>query len=234
MKFANVNIQRSKKIKQPFLIAEIGVNYYDIAKKFSESLMDAAKRMITEAINAGVDAVKFQTYKAEKLTSKFAEAYWDLNSEPTTNQYELFKKFDHLEYEEYLELKKFTEGLGRIFLTTFFDEDGAAFFGDRLPAFKIASADLTNYPLLKQSAQFKKPLLLSTGASELSEIWNAVNYLRKYGIKDDQIALLHCVLQYPTQPLNANLEKIKRLQGVFPTPIIIGYSDHVPSDAGML
>ena len=76
------------------LIAEIGVNYYDIAQKLNISLMEAAKYMVLAAKNAGIHAVKFQTYKAETLASKYSPSYWDLSEEPTTSQYELFKKFD--------------------------------------------------------------------------------------------------------------------------------------------
>ena len=80
--------------RYPFLIAEIGVNFYDIAEKEGISDMDAAKLMIDEAKSCGVDAVKFQSYKAETIASKNSPAYWDLSEEPTTSQFELFKKFD--------------------------------------------------------------------------------------------------------------------------------------------
>ena len=80
--------------KQPFLIAEIGVNFYDIAEKEGISDMDAAKLMIDEAKSCGVDAVKFQSFKAETIASQDSSAYWDLSEEPTDSQFELFKKFD--------------------------------------------------------------------------------------------------------------------------------------------
>ena len=83
------------------LIAEIGVNYYDIAKKEGISAMDAAKLMVKEAKDAGIHAVKFQTYKAGTLAAKASPSYWDLTEESTTSQYELFKKFDSFGYEEY-------------------------------------------------------------------------------------------------------------------------------------
>ena len=81
-------------MKQINIIAEIGVNYYDIATKYNISLEAAAKLMIIEAKNAGATAVKFQSYKAEKIAAKDSPSYWDITKEPTTNQYELFKKFD--------------------------------------------------------------------------------------------------------------------------------------------
>ena len=82
--------------KRPFLIGEIGVNFYDIAKKENITPMDAAKLMIKEAKNAGIDAVKFQTYKAEKIASRNSPAYWDLDEEPTTSQFELLKNLTPL------------------------------------------------------------------------------------------------------------------------------------------
>ena len=87
--------------ENPFLIAEIGVNYYDISSEKNMSTMDAAKLMIKEAKNAGADAVKFQSYKADAIASKNSSAYWDTDEEPTSSQYELFKKFDSFEKEDY-------------------------------------------------------------------------------------------------------------------------------------
>ena len=94
------------------LIAEIGVNYYDIAKKEGISAMDAAKLMVKEAKDAGIHAVKFQTYKAGTLAAKASPSYWDLTEESTTSQYELFKKFDSFGYEEYKELKNYCDEIG--------------------------------------------------------------------------------------------------------------------------
>ena len=89
------------------LIAEIGVNYYDIAKKLHISPMEAAKFMVLSARNAGVHAVKFQTYKAETLASRYSPSYWDTTEEPTPSQFELFKKFDSFGEPEYQELSRF-------------------------------------------------------------------------------------------------------------------------------
>ena len=233
----NINgkeIIKSERFTPPFLIAEIGVNYYDIAKERNISIKDAAKLMIKEAIDAGVDAVKFQSYKAEYLTSIYSPAYWDTNEESTTNQYELFKKFDHFEYEDYLELMEYTKSLGGIFLTTFFDEFGLKKMGKYLPAHKIASADITNFPLLRLIAKYHKPTMISVGASTISEIWNAINILTSEGLSYKDIAVLHCVLKYPTPPELSNLNRIKMLRKLLPKDITVGYSDHVPPDESLL
>ena len=106
---------------KPFLIAEIGVNYYDIAKKENISNMEAAKLMVKEAKESGCDGVKFQTYKAETIASKNSPAYWDLNEEPTTSQFELFKKFDSFGKDQYRELADYCNEIGIMFLSTPFD-----------------------------------------------------------------------------------------------------------------
>ena len=92
--------------KKFVLIAEIGVNYYDIAKKLQITPMQAAKLMILEAKNAGVHAVKFQSYKAETLAAKDSPSYWDISEEAETSQYSLFKKFDSFGKEEYCEIRR--------------------------------------------------------------------------------------------------------------------------------
>ena len=107
--------------KKPFLIAEIGVNFYDIAEKEGISDMDAAKLMIDEAKSCGVDAVKFQSYKAERIAIPISPAYWDLSEEPTESQFELFKKFDKFGVEEYHELADYCRQVGIMFLSTPFD-----------------------------------------------------------------------------------------------------------------
>ena len=101
--------------KGAFIIAEVGVNYYDMATDLNMSVMDAAKHMIDEAADAGADAVKFQTYTAGKIVSKVAPAYWDQSEEPTSSQYELFQKFDKFGEAEYKELADHCEKKGTMF-----------------------------------------------------------------------------------------------------------------------
>ncbi|MCR5773743.1 MAG: N-acetylneuraminate synthase family protein [Lachnospiraceae bacterium] len=205
------------------LIAEIGVNYYDIAEKMGISEMEAAKLMIEKACEAGIHAVKFQTYKAGTLAAKESPSYWDRTEEPTASQYELFKKFDSFGEAEYRELKNYADSLGIEFLSTAFDFESADYLYDLMNVYKISSSDLSNIPFIEYQAKKGKPMLLSIGASDLPEIERAVDTIRS--VNDRELALLHCVLEYPTPPEHANLKKIQTLRQQFPD-CFIGYSDH--------
>ena len=204
---------------RPYLIAEAGVNH--------ENDLTTAIKMVEQAAEAGVDAIKFQSYRAETLASRNSPAYWDLNSEPTTSQFELFKKLDHFGPNQYTKLAARAKEVGIDFLSTPFDFEYADFLANIMPAFKIASADLTNLPFLEHIAKKGLPMILSVGASTLSEVDEAVSLVKKCGNK--QIALLHCVLSYPCKAEDANLNIIKTLQKTYPE-YCIGYSDHVPPD----
>ena len=217
--------------KKPFLIAEIGVNFYDIAKKEGMSDMDAAKLMIDEAKACGVDAVKFQSYKAETIASHNSPAYWDLSEEPTTSQFELFKKFDKFGAEEYRELADYCREVGIMFLSTPFDFDSVDYLDEFMDIYKISSSDLTNIPFIKYIAGKNKPILLSTGASTMKEIKDAVRAIEEVSTVD--IAIMHCVLSYPTAYEDANLLMIKDLDKQFPD-YEIGYSDHTKPDENMV
>lgn len=210
------------------LIAEIGVNYYDIATKEGITPMEAAKLMIKEAKDAGIHAVKFQTYKAGTLAAKASPYYWDITEEPTQSQYELFKKFDGFGYEEYKELREYSDETGIEFLSTAFDYDSANYLDELMNVYKISSSDLSNLPFIEHQAKKNKPILLSVGASDLPEIEAAVDTIRR--VSEQPIVLLHCVLEYPTPLKDANLLKILSLKRQFPE-LYIGYSDHTkPTD----
>jgi N-acetylneuraminate synthase len=210
------------------LIAEIGVNYYDIATKEGITPMEAAKLMVKKAEEAGIHAVKFQTYKAGTLAAKASPYYWDITEEPTTSQYELFKKFDSFGYEEYKELKEYCDEIGIEFLSTAFDYNSADYLDELMGVYKISSSDLSNLPFIEHQAKKNKPILMSVGASDLSEIEAAVDTIRR--VSDQPIVLLHCVLEYPTPLKDANLLKILSLKRQFPE-LYIGYSDHTkPTD----
>lgn len=217
--------------KQPFLIAEIGVNFYDIAEKEGISDMDAAKLMIDEAKKCGVDAVKFQSYKAETIASRNSPAYWDLSEEPTTSQFELFKKFDKFGADEYRQLADYCREVGIMFLSTPFDFASVDYLDEFMDVYKISSSDLTNIPFIKYIAGKNKPILLSTGASTLKEIKQAVEAIEEVSSSD--IAIMHCVLSYPTAFEDANLLMIKDLAEHFPD-YEIGYSDHTKPDENMM
>jgi sialic acid synthase SpsE len=208
---------------RPFLVAEAGVNH--------ENSLDVALQMVEEAANAGADAIKFQSYKAETLASRHSPAYWDLNAEATRSQYELFKKYDSFGDAEYARLAEHAKGCGIVFLSTPFDFHFADSLEPLMPCYKIASADLTNLPLVRHCALKGKPMIVSVGASTLAEIERAIDEIR--GTGNHQIALLHCILSYPCKPEDANLRVITRLREVFPGSVI-GYSDHVPPAYGCL
>jgi len=203
----------------PYIIAEIGVNH--------EGSMDLAKRLIREAKEGGAHAAKFQSYKAEKIASKHSPAYWDQTKESTDSQFALFKKYDSFNTENYIELAEYCNNLGIDFMSTPFDLEAVDFLESLMPIYKIASADITNVPLLRRCAEKNKPVVLSTGASSMDEIRFAVETLRASGA--NSIFLLHCVLNYPTPIDRAQLGMIDELKKEFPD-CLIGYSDHVVPD----
>ncbi len=210
------------------LIAEIGVNYYDIATEMNLTPLEAACLMIDKAARAGVHAVKFQSYKAGTLASKDSPAYWDRTEEPTGSQYELFQKFDAFGEKEYRELYEHSKKTGIEFLSTAFDTESADYLNDMMNVYKISSSDLSNLPFIEYQAKKKKPILLSVGASNEDEIRTAVDKIREFN--DEKITLLHCVLEYPTPLDHANLLKIASLKEKFPD-CYTGYSDHTKPTA---
>ena len=199
---------------KPYIIAEAGVNH--------EGSMELAKRLIDEAAEGGAHAIKFQTYKAETIASKDSPYYWDITKEPTRSQFELFKKYDSFWKNEYEKLKLHCDAAGIEFMSTPFDVESAKFLNDLMPVFKISSSDITNLPFIEYQCSFGKPIILSTGASYLWEVQQAVETIEKYGNK---LCLMHCVLNYPTMDENANLGMIKHLIKHFPQ-VVPGYSDH--------
>ncbi|MAW21307.1 MAG: acetylneuraminic acid synthetase [Flavobacteriales bacterium] len=206
-------------IVRPYIIAEIGVNH--------EGSMETAKRLVDEAKEGGADAVKFQSYKAETLASRYSPAYWDTTKEPTKSQFELFKKHDSFWKDEMKQLKDYCNIVGIEFMSTPFDIESAKFLDNMMDVFKISSSDITNKPFIEFICGFGKPIIMSTGASNLEEVQDAVNWIRPFNVP---VALLHCVLNYPTADINANLGMISGLKKAFPDNII-GYSDHtLPKD----
>ncbi len=199
----------------PYIIAEIGVNH--------EGSMSKAKELIELAKLGGAHAAKFQTYKANRIASKQSPAYWDLNSEATTSQFELFKKYDAFGPSDYKELAAHCESVDIDFVSTPFDADAVELLDPLIPFFKIASADITNIPLLRQIASKGKPVVLSTGAATMEEIDAAIALLESCGCTS--LSLLHCVLNYPTPEANANLGMITTLAERYSSQTI-GYSDH--------
>ena len=218
-KFFDTYDSRGSRMSMPFVIAEAGVNH--------GASMDLAKRLVEEAKEGGADAIKFQTYKAETIASKNSPYYWDIRKEPTRSQFELFKKYDKFWKKEFEALKKFCDKVKIEFLSTPFDLESAKLLNDLMGAFKISSSDITNKPFIEYICSFGKPVILSTGASDMDEIREAEGWIGPHGNK---LALLHCILNYPTKDEDANLGMILDLKKNFPGKII-GYSDHtLPRD----
>ena len=154
---------------KPYIIAEIGVNH--------EGSMDQAKKLIDLAKKGGADAAKFQSYKADTLASKNSPAYWDTTKAPTKSQHKLFQKYDQFEPEDYIILSQYCNNHNIDFLSTPFDDQAIEFLDPLVPFFKVASADITNSPLLRKIGSKGKPVVLSTGASTLEAIDIALNTL---------------------------------------------------------
>ena len=218
-------------MNKPYLIAEMGVNFYDTAKVLNISPLEAAKLYIDKAAEAGIDCAKFQSYKANTIVSKNSPAYWDTTKEPTKTQYELFLKYDSFGEKEYREICDYTHSKEMDFTSTPFDYASADYLENMVDFYKISSSDLSNIPFIKHIGAKGKPVYMSVGASYLSEVDEAVRALKESGCKD--IVLFHCVLSYPTNPKDANLRIIETLKKDFPD-VRIGFSDHVAPDETMM
>lgn len=212
---------RNDQLCPPYFIAEAGVNH--------EGNFNIAERLIYEAAEGGADAIKFQSYKAETLAAKHSPSYWNLEKERSKSQRALFKKYDKFWKKEYERLAEICRKIGITFIATPFDFESAGFLSELIPVFKIASADISNLPFLEFIAKFGKPIILSTGASYLWEIFQAVEIFNR---RDIPFSLLHCVLSYPTNEEDANLGMILDLKRRFPERLI-GYSDHTLPDYGL-
>jgi len=209
----------TNRLFRPYMIAEAGVNH--------EGSMDLAKRLIDEAAEGGAQAIKFQTYKADTIASKDSPYYWDITKEPTRSQHELFQKYDKFWKKEYEALKVYCDQAGIEFMSTPFDVESAHFLNDLMPVFKVSSSDITNLPFIDIMCGFGKPIILSTGASYLWEVQQAVEVIEAHG---NELCLMHCVLNYPTEDKNANLGMITDLRSKYPQAVT-GYSDHtLPKD----
>ncbi len=219
------------RIKKPYVIAEMGVNFYDTAKVMGITPLEAAKLYIDKAAEAGVNCAKFQSYKADTIVSKNSPAYWDLTKEPTKTQHALFQKHDRFNENDYKELCHYTHSKGLDFTSTPFDYESADYLEKMVDFYKISSSDLSNLPFIRYIGSKGKPVYMSVGAAYLSEVDEAVRALKESGCKD--IVIFHCVLSYPTKPQNANLNVIKTLKRAFPD-IRVGFSDHVAPDDTMM
>jgi len=199
-----------------FIIAEAGVNH--------NGDVELAKRLIDVAVEAGADAVKFQTFKAEVLVTATApKAEYQTETTPVDeSQLEMLRKLE-LSKQDHDVLSAYSRQKGILFLSTPFDEESADLLDAlAVPAFKISSGDLTNSPLLSHVAKKNKPIMLSTGMADLAEVRDAVETLNAAGC--DKIVLLHCVSDYPADPGDVNLRAMQTMRETLNLPV--GFSDH--------
>jgi len=201
---------------QTFVIAEIGVNH--------NGDIGLAKKLIDVAVDAGADAVKFQTFKAEKLASPSAKkaTYQSTNDPRAESQLDMLKRLELTE-DEFREAAKYTRARGLEFLSTPFDEDSADFLASLdVSAFKVGSGDLISLTFLRHIASHGKPMIISTGMATLAETAEAVAVIEDAG--EPPLAILHCVSQYPAEAKDANLRAMDTMAAAFNVPI--GWSDH--------
>jgi len=212
IKIDNIQIGNGEPV---YTIAEAGANHEGNVKK--------AYKLIDAAIEGNANSIKFQTYKASKLTTKTAKKYWDDGISNET-QYDVFKKLDKLTNSDWKEIFEYAKDKKITCFSTPFDYESVdLLYSLDVPIFKIASADITHIPLIKKIAKKKLPIILSTGMASFNEINEAINAIENEGNND--IIIMHCITSYPTKPEDANLELIKVLKRNFPNHII-GYSDH--------
>ena len=206
-------------MKKVLIIAEAGVNH--------NGSIELAKKLVDAAVLAGVDYVKFQSFKAENLVSKDAKKaeYQQKNmADGDDSQFTMLKKLE-LSPEQHIELITYCNEKGIKFFSTAFDLESIDFLASlKLGLWKIPSGEITNYPYLKQIALKKEPVILSTGMCDMTDINNAIQVLLKFGVTKEQITVLHCNTEYPTPMHDVNLNAMKTIADKF--EVNIGYSDH--------
>lgn len=198
-----------------YIIAEAGVNH--------NGSFETACRLVDAAKAAGVDCIKFQTFKSENLVSHNAKkADYQKNTTGDGSQLDMLKKLE-LSFEDFIALKKYCDEIGICFLSTPFDFDSIDFLDKiDMPFWKIPSGEITNYPYLLAIAKKGKPVIMSTGMCDMAEIKAAVELLKNNGCSD--IRLLHCNTEYPTPYEDVNLAAMKTIRDEFDCEV--GYSDH--------
>lgn len=199
----------------PFVIAEVGINH--------NGEMDMARSLIDAAINAGADAVKFQSFIVEELVTASAPKAEYQEGSTGESQQEMLKPYE-LTPEQHRELQTYCEKQGITFLSTPFDSKSLALLDDLdVAAIKVGSGELTNTPFLREIAEQGRPMIVSTGMSSMNEVEIAVEAIRDTSA-DVPLALLHCVSLYPTNVDLANLRAMQTMNDRFDVPI--GFSDH--------
>lgn len=205
--------------KHTIIIAEAGVNH--------NGSIELAKQLVDKAFEAGVDYIKFQTFKASKLVTKAAKQaeYQQRNiGKEGDSQYQMLKKLE-LSPKDHETLITYCKEKGVKFFSTAFDMESIEYLHSlNLGLWKIPSGEITNYPYVKKIAQYHEPVILSTGMCDINDISAAMNVLLKNGIQRDQITILHCNTEYPTPFEDVNLLAMQQIKDNF--QVEVGYSDH--------
>jgi N-acetylneuraminate synthase/N,N'-diacetyllegionaminate synthase len=199
-----------------FIIAEAGVNH--------NGDIELARKLIDVAVESGADAIKFQTFKTENFISTITPKanYQRTNTGDEGSMLDMVRQLE-LSYDAFRELSVYSEARGILFLSTPFDEISADFLASlNIPCFKVASGEINNFPFLEHIARKQLPMIVSTGMSYMEEIAEALQVIRTTG--NNQIALLHCVSNYPADPSDVNLRAMQTMQTEFGLPT--GFSDH--------
>lgn len=205
-------------MRNVFIIAESGVNH--------NGSIELAKKLIDVASESGADAVKFQTFKAEKLVSKNAQKadYQKETTDKTESQFDMIKKLE-LDLDTHKELIAYCKTKNIMFLSTPFDHDSIELLNDLgLEIFKIPSGEITNLPYLRHIGKLNKKVILSTGMADIGEIEDALDVLIEAGTKKENITVLHANTMYPTPMEDVNLKAMVTIGNTF--DIDFGYSDH--------
>lgn len=210
--------ERAKRMNHVFIIAEAGVNH--------NGSLERAKELVKAAKDSGADAVKFQTFRAERLATRTAEKakYQKATTAKEESQLSMLRRLQ-LGESAHRTLLEFCRKSKIQFLSSPFDDESADLLTKiGLPIFKIPSGEITNLPFLRHIAKKKKPMILSTGMSNLGEVEEAVHTIKTEG--PCELSLLHCVTEYPAPYDEINLRAMETLRQAFGLPV--GYSDHTP------
>jgi len=213
-----IHVKKERRMSKVFIIAEAGVNH--------NGSLTIAKKMVDVASSVGADAVKFQTFNAEALVSKYAPkaGYQKIATVKGESQLEMIRKLE-LGLNAHKELKRYCRAKKIMFLSSPFDLESIDFLaGLGLSTFKIPSGEITNLPYLRKIGSLRRKIIMSTGMATLEEVKDALDVLVKNGTKKKDIIVLHCNTEYPTPFKDVNLLAMLTIRDKF--GVKVGYSDH--------
>lgn len=205
-------------VSKVFIIAEAGVNH--------NGSIDLAKKLIDAAADAGADAVKFQTFKADRLATKLADKadYQKSNTSVNESQYEMLKKLE-LDEDMHKAIIEHCKQKQIMFLSSAFDNESVDMLNNfGMAIFKIPSGEITNLPYLRHVGGLKKPIILSSGMSDIRDIKNALDVLIECGVSKNQLTVLHATTEYPCPIQEVNISAMQTISANF--GVKVGYSDH--------